>query len=59
MRLISNDDGTWEIQRMREMEFLMLSRLEQAADTSESPGARERLFPTPLARPQSTTRKTN
>ena len=51
MRLISRDDGMWEIQRVRELEFLMLSKLEQAADPSGSDAARDRLFPSPLGRP--------
>jgi hypothetical protein len=51
MRLISKDDGTWEIQRIREMEFLMLSKLEEATDPDGCSGAGKRLYPSPLGRP--------
>ena len=51
MRLISKDDGTWEMQRIRELEFLMLSKLEEACDPDGSQAAIDRLFPSPLGRP--------
>ncbi|MGI9240020.1 MAG: DUF2017 family protein [Verrucomicrobiales bacterium] len=51
MRLISKDDGTWEMQRIRELEFLMLSKLEDACDPDGSKAALDRLFPSPLGRP--------
>ena len=51
MRLISKDDGTWEMQRIRELEFLMLGKLEEAADPGRSSAANDRLYPSPLARP--------
>lgn len=50
MRLRSNDDGTWEIQRLRELEFLMLGKLEGAVDTSDLPEAHDRLYQSPLGR---------
>ncbi len=51
MRLISKDDGTWEMQRIRELEYLMLSKLEDACDPGGSQGAIDRLLPSPLGRP--------
>lgn len=51
MRMISKDDGTWEMQRIRELEFLMLSKLEDACDPEGSQAAIDRLFPSPLGRP--------
>lgn len=51
MRLISRDDGMWEMQRIGELEFLMLNKLDQATDPTGSDAAAERLFPSPLARP--------
>ena len=51
MRMISKDDGPWEMQRIRELEFLMLSKLEDATDPNGSKAALDRLFPSPLGRP--------
>ena len=39
------------MQRIREIEYLMLSKLPEATDTSGSKEAHERLFPSPLGRP--------
>ncbi|MFT4550796.1 MAG: hypothetical protein ACI9UA_002760 [Pseudoalteromonas tetraodonis] len=51
MKLISNDDGTWEIQRMGEMEFHMLGKLGEATEAGDSKSAQDRLFPSLLGRP--------
>ena len=50
MRLISRDDGTWEMQRIGEMEFLMLGKLGDAANPGDSAEAWGRLFQSPLGR---------
>ena len=51
MQLFSNDDGTWQIQDMGEIEFLMLSKLKEAVDPGDSQAAKDRLYPSPLGRP--------
>ena len=51
MQLISNDDGTWEMLEVRELELLMLSKIAESADPGDSQAAFERLYPSPLGRP--------
>jgi len=51
MRFVSNDDGTWEMEGIREFEFLMLQKLPETTDPTGSEAAAKRLFPTPLGRP--------
>ena len=51
MRIISNDDGTWEMRRISEIEFRMLSKIGEAADPEGSDDAMQRLYPSPLGRP--------
>jgi hypothetical protein len=51
MEMISRDDGTWEMSRVQEIEFLMLGKLVEALDPSGSEAALRRLYPSPLPRP--------
>jgi len=52
MELIANDDGTWSLDWMNELERLMLLRIPEAADPTGNPKAERRLFPeSPLGMP--------
>lgn len=51
MQLFSKDDGTWQIEHIRDLELLMLNRLEEATDRGESESVKKRFFPSPLGRP--------
>ena len=49
MELIKNNDSTWTLSKVSELEHLMLSRLPESADPSDCEQALDRLFPSPLA----------
>ena len=49
MELIKNDDGTWTLSKVSELEHLMLSRLPESADSTGCEDATERLFPSPIS----------
>jgi hypothetical protein len=52
MELTTNDDGTWSMDWLNELERLMLQRIPEAADPTGNPGAERRLFPeSPLGMP--------
>lgn len=48
MELVANMDGTWSMQKLHDMERLLLEKIREAADYSDSPKARARIFPTPV-----------
>lgn len=45
MRLRILKDGSWELARMRDVEFYFLRQIRSAADSGDCDGARKRLFP--------------
>ncbi|MDB4721214.1 DUF2017 family protein [Verrucomicrobiales bacterium] len=49
MELINNDDGTWTLSKVSELEHLMLSRLPESADSTGCEEASNRLFPSPIS----------
>ncbi|MDE0570362.1 MAG: DUF2017 family protein [Verrucomicrobiales bacterium] len=49
MELINNDDGTWTLSKVSELEHLMLSRLPESADSTGCEEADNRLFPSPIS----------
>ncbi len=49
MELIPHSDGTWSMERVTELEHLMLARLPEAADPTGCVGAEHRLYPSPVA----------
>ncbi|MDP6859291.1 MAG: DUF2017 family protein [Verrucomicrobiales bacterium] len=49
MELINNDDGTWTLSKVSELEHLMLSRLPESADSTGCEEAGNRLFPSPIS----------
>jgi hypothetical protein len=48
MELISNNDGKWSLKRVSELEYLMLSRIQDSADPSGCEEAVIRLYPSPV-----------
>ncbi|MEM9481425.1 MAG: DUF2017 family protein [Verrucomicrobiota bacterium] len=48
MELVANMDGTWSMQKLHDMEKLLLEKIREAADYSDSEKAKERIFPTPV-----------
>lgn len=52
MELSTNDDGTWTLDWLNELEHLMLRRVPEAADPTGNPEAERRIFPdSPLGMP--------
>ncbi|MCH2061032.1 MAG: DUF2017 domain-containing protein [Verrucomicrobiales bacterium] len=49
MELIRHSDGRWSLARVSELEYLMLSRIQESADPSGCDQALERLYPSPVA----------
>ena len=49
MELIKNDDSTWTLNKVSELEHLMLSRLPDSADPTGCEEASDRLYPSPIA----------
>ena len=49
MELIKNDDSTWTLSKVSELEHLMLSRLPDSADPTGCEEASDRLYPSPIA----------
>lgn len=49
MELVKNNDGTWSLCQVSELEHLMLSRLPESADPTGCEEACNRLFPSPIA----------
>jgi len=49
MELISHNDGTWSLSKVSELEYLMLSRIQESADPAGCNEACSRLYPSPLA----------
>ena len=49
MELINNDDSTWTLFKVSELEHLMLTRLPESADSTGCEEASSRLFPSPIA----------
>jgi len=45
MRILLNGDDTWDLEEMRDLEWVMLMQLPQAADHRHSDKGRQRLFP--------------
>ena len=48
MELISHDEGTWSLNRVSGLEYLMLSRIQESADPSGCDEALDRLYPSPV-----------
>ena len=48
MELIKNDDSTWTLNKVSELEHLMLSRLPDSADPTGCEEASDRLYPSPI-----------
>ena len=49
MELIKNDDSTWTLSKVSELEHLMLSRIPESADPNGCERALDRLYPSPIA----------
>ena len=49
MELIKNDDSTWTLSKVSELEQLMLSRIPESADPNGCERALDRLYPSPIA----------
>lgn len=49
MELRRHSDGRWSLEKVSELEYLLLSRIQQAADPSDCEKAIERLYPSPIA----------
>ena len=49
MELIKNDDSTWTLSKVSELEPLMLSRIPDSADPNGCDRALDRLYPSPIA----------
>ena len=48
MELATHDDGTWSLNKLHELEKMMLEKIAEAADPGENKAAEERLYPPPL-----------
>lgn len=48
MELTSHNDGTWSLERVSELEYLMLSRIQESADPTGCDEALDRLYPSPV-----------
>ncbi len=48
MELISHNDGSWSLRKVSELEYLMLSRIQESADPAGCNEACSRLYPSPV-----------
>ena len=48
MELTSHNEGTWSLEKVSELEYLMLSRIKESANPAGCDGALDRLYPSPV-----------
>ncbi len=51
MELAVHNDGTWSLNKLHELEKMMLERIAETANPKGSDAAKERLYPSPLSNP--------